>query len=142
MNRTSNKAKSTMTGEQQVADFMQKLEHPQKQEIAAVRTIILSADQQLHEHIKWNAPSFCVDNEDRITFNLRGKGYFMLVFHCGAKVRERNGEGPFIDDTSGLLEWAAHDRATLKFTNMADVEDKRDRLTEIIRKWLAAASSE
>lgn len=142
MDSKSNKAKSAMTGEQQVEDFMQKLEHPQKQEIAAVRTIILSANKHLHEHIKWNAPSFHVDNEDRITFNLRGKGYIMLVFHCGAKVRERNGEGPIIDDTSGLLEWATSDRATLKFTNMADVEDKREKLTEIIRKWLAASSFE
>ncbi|WP_212980798.1 DUF1801 domain-containing protein [Paenibacillus azoreducens] len=87
-------------------------------------------------YIKWNAPSYRYQGEDRVTFNLRGKDGFLLVFHCGAKVKERAGNEPLIDDTTGLLKWAAADRATVKLKNMADVIAKKEQLAEVIRKWL------
>ncbi|MFD0715350.1 DUF1801 domain-containing protein [Paenibacillus sp. GCM10027626] len=122
---------------QQVAEFMSNLDHPLKPEIEAVRQIILEAHPQLQEHIKWNAPSFQDQAEDRVTFNLRGKDYFLLIFHCGAKVKERAaGEGTLITDTTGLLEWAAPDRATVKLKNMDDVLSKKDKLIQVIDQWL------
>ena len=123
------------SGHEQVAQFLEELQHPLKREIEVVRKIILSADERLSEQIKWNAPSFCLNNEDRITFNLRGKGYFLLVFHCGAKAKPKGSE-PLFDDATGLLEWAAADRATAKFTDMEDVNAKREKLAEVIAKWL------
>ncbi|MGG0670289.1 DUF1801 domain-containing protein [Lederbergia citrisecunda] len=102
----------------------------------AVRTIILSTGDKITERIKWNAPSFCYEGEDRITFNLRGKGFFQLVFHCGAKKKDRKTDNPLIDDTSGLLEWKAADRAIMEFTDENDVESKEEKLREVITKWL------
>lgn len=125
-----------LSGPEQVVEFMNNLEHPLKEEIAEVRNIILSTDNRMIEHIKWNAPSFCYEGEDRITFNLQGKGFFRLVFHCGAKVKHRNTNEPLIVDTYGLLEWKAADRAMLKFTDKKDVKDKEEQLKEIITKWL------
>lgn len=119
-----------------VETFMNGLEHPLKPEIEAVRKIVSGAHPGLTEHIKWNAPSYRYQGEDRVTFNLRGKDGFLLVFHCGAKVKERAGNEPLIDDTTGLLKWAAADRATVKLKNMADVIAKKEQLTEVIRKWL------
>lgn len=120
----------------QVAEFMNNLEHPLKEEIEEVRNIILSTDDKITEHIKWNAPSFCYEGEDRITFNLYGKGFFRLVFHCGAKIKDLNTNNPLIVDTSGILEWKAADRAIMKFTDKNDVKSKEEKLREVITKWL------
>jgi uncharacterized protein YdeI (YjbR/CyaY-like superfamily) len=134
------KKSNKLTGHQQVVEYLNKLEHPLKTEIEEVRSIILSANNDLTEHIKWNAPSFCYNNEDRITFNLRGKDYFQLVFHCGAKVKDHPHEEYLFEDTTGLLNWAAKDRATAKFYDLTDVKSKEEKLLEVIRKWIAATS--
>lgn len=127
------------SGHEQVLLFLSELKHPLKQEIEEVRTIILGADDRLTEHIKWNAPSFCMNGEDRITFQLHGKGLFRLVFHCGAQAKKRAENRRLIEDGTGLLDWAANDRAIVKFTGMSDVEANRGKLVEVIAKWLEAA---
>ncbi|MBS4201053.1 DUF1801 domain-containing protein [Bacillus sp. FJAT-49732] len=124
------------SGPVQVAEYLSKLKHPLKEEIEEVRKIILSANEEITEHIKWNAPSFQYKNEDRVTFNLHGEGFFRLVFHCGSKVRETNVERSLFDDTTGLLEWVSNDRAIVKFTDMNDVKEKKDKFVEVINKWI------
>ncbi|WP_343223619.1 DUF1801 domain-containing protein [Paenibacillus oenotherae] len=126
------------SGPQQVADFMTNLEHPLKQAIEEVLQIIRSADGRITEQIKWNAPSFCVNYEDRFTLNLPGKGFFRLIFHCGAKVRDNTGAGQLFEDPTGLLDWASGDRAIVKFTDLNDVTAKKDKLKEVIRMWIEA----
>lgn len=121
---------------QQVVEYMNNLEHPLKREIEEVRKIILDANGNLTEHIKWNAPSFCFNNEDRVTFNLHGKGYFKLVFHRGAKVKDNMGNEPLFEDNTGILDWVAADRATVKFIDMNDVDAKREKLVDVVNKWL------
>lgn len=137
----SNPKKAKPSDQQLVMDYLQNLEHPLKKEIEEVRLVILQSNPQLTEHIKWNAPSFCINNEDRITFQLQGKGFFRLVFHRGAKVKEDAGNGRLIDDTTGLLEWVTDDRAIIKFADMSDVEAKKEKLAQVITKWLEATSS-
>lgn len=133
----STKLKSTKSGGDPVADFMVKLKHPLKAEIEAVRKIIHRADPSLTEQIKWNAPSFCKDGDDRITLNLTGKGFIRLIFHRGAKVKDSNGKGRLFEDKTGLLEWAADDRAIAKFTSMADVKEKEKHLIATVKKWIS-----
>jgi len=134
-------AKSTNpSGERAAAEeFMSRLEHPLKREIEEVRAVIVGTNLGFTEQIKWNAPSFCIDGEDRITFQLKGEKFFRLIFHCGAKVKARKGEGRLIDDDSGLLEWAADDRAIAVFSDMNDVRAKRQRLESVIGRWVEAA---
>ncbi|MEC0175311.1 DUF1801 domain-containing protein [Paenibacillus favisporus] len=121
---------------QYVEDFLNQLDHPLKPEMEEVRKIILNTDKGLSEHIKWNAPSFLFQNDDRVTFNLHGKGLFRLVLHRGAKSKDPVDLRPFFEQAQGLLEWSAPDRATIRFTGMDDVESKRDVLQAVIRKWL------
>ncbi|GIP33748.1 DUF1697 domain-containing protein [Paenibacillus sp. J2TS4] len=130
-----------LSGHEQVVEYMNNLEHPLKQEIAEVRKIILSANEHISEHIKWNAPSFCYQNEDRVTFNLHGKDSFRLVFHCGSKVKKITKE-PLFKDTTGLLEWVAGDRAIVTFTDMNDVHAKKEKLIEVMNRWLEATRSD
>ena len=120
----------------QVDEFLINLDHPLKKEIEHVRKIILETDKELTEHIKWNAPSYCHHGEDRITFNLRGKNSFLLIFHRGAKVRDNKSNDPLFEDPTGLLTWASSDRAIAEFGNMDDVVTKTPALKTIIRTWL------
>ncbi|MGG3573024.1 DUF1801 domain-containing protein [Bacillus gobiensis] len=98
--------------------------------------MILSTNDKITEHIKWNAPSFRVENEDRVTFNLHGKGFFRLIFHCGAKVKNSSDTEPLFVDTSGILEWVTGDRAIVKFTDNNEVKAKEKKLKEVITKWI------
>jgi len=129
---------SKPSGERQVAEFLANLEHPLKPEIEFVRRLILDTGLGLAEQIKWNAPSFVIDGEDRITFQLRGEAFFRLIFHCGAKPKPREGRGRWIEDDSGLLEWASNDRAIATFADMEDVLAKKERLQDVVVKWIAA----
>lgn len=129
-----------LSGEEQVLEFMNQLEHPLKEEIEEVRRIILSSDGRFTEHIKWNAPSFCIENDDRITFNLKGNTFFRLVFHCGAKVKPKAAK-PLFDDHTGMLEWQTNDRAVVKFLNKNDVKEKEEKLRVVIGKWIETTVS-
>ena len=132
------KRSAKLSGHEQVVEFLNALEHPLKNEIEEVRKMVLAADERITEQIKWNAPSFCIGNDDRITFNLQGKGFFRLIFHCGAKSKSSKGNGPIIEDATGLLEWAADDRAIVKLSSMKEIEEKRDKLRELVAKWMEA----
>lgn len=125
-----------LTGHEQVMNFLEALEHPLKSEIEVVRGIILEADNELSEHIKWNAPSFQFNNEDRITFNFHGKDGFRLIFHCGSKVTEYAKKGPLFEDDTNILEWVTGDRAIVKFRSMNDVEVNKMNLIKVINKWI------
>jgi hypothetical protein len=52
------KSISSLNNTDAVNEFMNKLEHPLKSEMEAIRTVILSANNEITEGIKWNAPSF------------------------------------------------------------------------------------
>lgn len=121
---------------QEVNEFLNDLKHPLKAKIEAIRKIILKADNRLTEHIKWNAPSYCIHGDDRITFNLAGKGFIRLVFHCGAKAKDNQAKNKLFEDTTGLLEWAANDRAIAKFTTMEEIKIREKDLIKTINTWL------
>lgn len=116
--------------------FIQEQKHPLEAEIEMIRSIILAANPEITEHIKWNAPSFCFDGEDRVTFNLRAKDGVQLVFHRGAKVK--GAKGFEFKDATGLMEWVAADRALVKFKDLKDVKAKKAALTEVVKKWVKA----
>ncbi|MBK8556837.1 MAG: DUF1801 domain-containing protein [Lewinellaceae bacterium] len=130
-------ARENSEGTKEVEVFLDQLEHPMKPEVIALRATILNAQPELTEQIKWNAPSFCFQGQDRITFNLSGKGIIRLIFHAGVKTKVLN--GPLMEDETGLLEWASNDRAILKFASREDVEAKSPALEQLARQWIAAA---
>lgn len=69
-----------------VEQFLEKLNHPMRAEIDILRKMIFESVENLSEHIKWNAPSFCFNGDDRITFNFPPKkDTILIVFHCGSK---------------------------------------------------------
>lgn len=121
---------------EQVNAFMRTLDHPLKEGIESVRSVILSVDEGITEHIKWNAPSFCYNGDDRITFRLGPKNIFQIVFHRGAKVKK--GDGFSFEDSTGLLEWLAPDRAIVKLRDMDDVKANEASLAMLAGAWMQA----
>src|SRR5262245_35629595 len=93
-----------------VDEFMSKLDHPLQPVVEAIRSTILSADPPITEGIRWNSPSFYRDGWFA-TANTRGKDSVIVVLHMGAKVKDNSTPGMSIEDNTGLLEWAAKERA-------------------------------
>jgi hypothetical protein len=125
--------------ETEVQAFLQGLKHGRKDEVEAVREIILSAHPGITERIKWNAPSFCIDGDDRITFRLQPGDRVQLVFHRGAQKRDDTATFSF-QDGAGLLEWVAPDRALVTFRDLDDVKAKRAALKDLVSRWMSATS--
>jgi len=116
-----------------VDEFLAALDHPRKAEILEVREIILAADPAIGEAVKWNAPSFRT-TEFFATFHLRARDGVQVILHRGAR---RRADAPgTIDDPAALLEWLGADRASVKFRDLADVREKLDAFTALIRAWL------
>ena len=121
-----------------VETFLASLEHPFKQEILALRQIILGADPRIAEGIKWNAPSFHT-SEYFATFQLRAKDGVQVILHLGAKTRDTATTGIEIADPESLLEWLAKDRASVKFRDMKDIDARRPAFAKVIREWIKHA---
>jgi hypothetical protein len=119
---------------------MNKLEHPLKAEMEAVRTAILSANQKITEGIKWNAPSFYC-TEYFATFNPRAREFVQVIFHQGAKVKDNGAAALKVDEDGGLLEWLAKDRFSAKFYNMEDIESKKAVLQSVVNQWIRLLGS-
>lgn len=98
----------------------------------------MESHENITEHIKWNAPSFCVNNKDRITFNFHGKEGFRLVFHCGSKKSGHEDGDQLVSDKTGLLQWVAGDRALVSILSESDFEEKKEKLAEAVSTWLDA----
>ena len=114
----------------------------QEAAIALIRTIILAANPEVGEEVKWNSPSFYLGDSTRhfATLNLHprtAKGGVLIIFHQGAKVKAKGLKGPKVEDPAGLLTWLGKERCSAWFQGAADVEGKRGALGEVVRQWIA-----
>lgn len=115
--------------------FLAALDHPHQPEIGLVRKLILGCDKRIRESIKWNAPSFSID-EHFATFMLRSPSSIQVVLHTGAKAKS-NARALEIDDPKGLLKWAAKDRCVATLGGGADVCANKAAFTKIVKEWIA-----
>ncbi len=121
-------SKKNETDTDAVNAYMLKLEHPLKNEIEAVRSIIKSSSTKIKERIKWNAPSFFT-NADLVTFNHRNTKQVHLVFHHEAIVNIHS-------------EWLLgdyKDRRMMYFADMNDITKKQKVLTQIMKSLISLA---
>ncbi len=117
-----------------VSAFLDELDHPCRDEIAAARDLILGVSPAITDGIKWNSASFKT-TEFFATVNWRYKAGVQLVLHRGAKARKDNVTLK-IDDPAALLEWRDKDRALLTIPAGALKKHVKP-LQAIIRQWLA-----
>lgn len=124
--KTLKKKGSPVSRTDAVDKFMLGLSHPLKAEVEAVRSIIKGADKNIHEEIKWKAPSFNYNGEYLVTFNLRDVKRIHLVFH-----------NPMIPKVkSDLLEGDYKDRRMMYFANMKDITAKKSELEKILKQLI------
>ena len=120
-----------------VSAFLAELQHPFKPGVEQLRAAILASNNQITEHVKWNAPSFCYDGVDRATFRLQPGDRCQLILHRGAKVRADTADFRF-EDPSGLLEWRAPDRAIVTVRDPADVDARQAAVVDLVNRWVVA----
>ncbi|MGH7451792.1 MAG: DUF1801 domain-containing protein [bacterium] len=108
----------------EINEFMEKLDHPFKAEVQALREIVKKVNKDVAEEIKWAAPSFSYKGEYMVTFNLRAKGHIHLVFH-----------NPMISKVkSKLLEGDYANRRMAYFSHMKDIKEKKAELEKVLKK--------
>lgn len=122
-------------------DFIDNLDKDKRLQVDTLRELILKTEPRLEEHIKWNAPSYILDGEDRITFNIMNKqGVVKLVLHMGATRKEDKKAVSVLKDESGLIEWSSDIRGVISFTGIEDINSKLTLLRKIIQDWLSIPS--
>lgn len=122
---------------EQVTQHIQNLEKPFAELVEKVRQVILNANGEIGEQIKWNSPSFYYTGEmkafdakeykrDIVVMHLR-KNKILLIFPTGA----------IIENTSGILEGDYSDgRRMVSINNLTDVDTKATALHTILNQWL------
>ena len=105
--------------------------------IDALRSIVVTADPTLTEEIKWNAPSYSRDGQDRITLGVESRSGYRVVLHRGARVPEA--ASFCFDDPDKLASWPSPDRGVVRLVDRADIEAKAATLTSLIARWVVAA---
>lgn len=119
---------------QSVEEFLQNFEHNQKTDIFLLRKMLLSCN--LDENIKWNALNYSLNGNDRITFNFAGKGFFRLIFHCGAKKNNINMQNKLENINYDFFVWLDKERAMIKFDNNFNINENIDRVKSLVLLWL------
>ena len=119
---TAKTKKEKPTDQEQVKEWMNKLDKEIKPAVDAVRKIIKTAGPKLNERIKWNAPSYYY-KEDIVTFGpARSKDKIILVFHHPNIVKIR----------SALLEGDYKDRRLVYFNSLSEIKSGKKELERII----------
>ncbi len=123
----------------EVTKFLDHLSHPLRNEIEYLRRLVMSADLGLMESVKWNGPNYGIEKEDRITFRIHPQQQIQIIFHRGAKVKEKLTER-LITDEYRILTWKENDRAIFTFKTFKELEQTSLQLQAIVVKWIKATT--
>lgn len=109
--------------------------HPLRNEIDALRTIILGTDKSITEGVKWTAASFRTTDWFATLNGPKQTKEPMIILHAGAKakglvLKER------IEDPQGLIKWLGNDRGQIIFKDTADIKTKQQALQRIVSAWI------
>jgi hypothetical protein len=107
-----------------VETLLAEKQHPMDAEIRRVREIIL-ADDRISEAVKWKSPTFMYKGNIASYF-LNAKSHVSLMFHKGAT----------IPDPLNLLEGDGKESRVARFTDLADIEAKKEALEAVIAEWI------
>ena len=121
-----------------VEGILDTLDAARREQVEALRAILREVEPALVEGVKWNAPSYTLHGEDRITFNLANREQLVrLVLHMGVGRPERKGAPPVLDDPAGLVAWSSDIRGLVAFADLADIRARRADVEDVVRRWLA-----
>lgn len=131
-------AKVKLTDAEQVTAHIAQLPKDLQPAVMYLRNVMLSLDQNIAEHIKWNSPAFYYSGEmrgfdpkeykrDILVMNLR-KDKLMCVLPTGAVIQKHREilEGNYTDG-----------RRMIYFKDLADIKEKELQLRKAIQEWLS-----
>lgn len=118
---------SAMQRDPDVQTWFDQLNHPLRNVMLEVRTLMLSADPRLTETMKWKSPTFMYRG-NIASINPRAKAHVSLMFHTGAK----------IPGTHPVLEGGGDTARYVRFESAADVKAKSEAVKQVIRSWCSA----
>ena len=101
-----------------------------------LRELAGAAHPDLVERIKWNAPSFAIGDEDRITLGVERKGGVRMVLHRGARAQSTAGFS--FDDPDSLARWPAVDRGVVVLRSLEEIAEREDALVRLVTRWIDA----
>ena len=122
-----------------ITTFVENLTHSRKDDINALRRIVRTGSPTLTESVKWNAPSYSVDGDHRVTLRLHPGNRVELVFHRGAHRRDDESTFRFSDPT-GMIAWSTNDRGVIAFPDSATIRDHAEDLAELVQSWIKATT--
>ena len=108
----------------EVDAWFEVFEHPLKDAMLRVREVILGADARMTESIKWSAPTFEFEG-NLASFQPRSKRFVSLMFHRGSEVP---GHHPHLEGDAALAR-------TMRFADLAQVEERREDIEAVVRAW-------
>lgn len=111
----------------EVSAWLDKLEHPLKDVIVAVRSAFLEADERITEAIKWQSPTFMYGS-NLASIDPKAKKHVAVLFHRGAEIP---GEHPLLQGGGKLARYA-------RFPDLDSVAAGRPGLIAIVRAWCDA----
>jgi hypothetical protein len=118
-----------------VQEFLAQLDHPLQHEVQSVVDLIRAASPAIGEGIKWKVPSFHA-GPYFATLHLRDPQAVQIILHRDAKTRTANHTRLPIDDPAQLLHWLGPDRASIKFSNQAAIDEHGPAFQAILRQWI------
>ena len=121
----------------EVTCFLDSTKPPLRDEIDALRTIIMSTGLNLAESIKWNAPNYSINGNDRITLRIDSPKQIQIIFHRGAKVQTQPTER-ILSNKYSILLWKENDRAIASFKNLNEIQENSKMIKEIVINWIEA----
>lgn len=131
-------AKTKFTDREQVDQHIAKLPPHIQPVIQYLRQVMLSIDNEIAEHIKWNSPAFYYSGEikafdpkeykrDILVMNLR-KDKIMCVMPTGMNIKTN------VDILEGDY---ADGRRMMYFKDLEDIQQKESKLRATIKEWLS-----
>ena len=124
-----------------IDDFLSDQTTDRRQEINELRELILHTEHTLVENLKWNAPNYVFDGEDRITFNVANKQTMVkVIIHMGAITKENKNGKPILRNDRGIVEWSSDIRGTISFSGVSDIHSKKESFQAVILSWLAIST--
>jgi hypothetical protein len=111
---------------EEVDAWMASYDNPMKEVVQRIRHIILATDDRIGECIKWQAPTFVYEG-NLASFYPKSEFHATLMFHQGASIP---GKYPH-------LQGQGTEARAMTMVSIAEAEERRDELEEIIRAWIA-----
>lgn len=118
-----------------VRAYLDRTPEPAAAALAELCRIIADSDPRVRAEIKWNAPSFAIDDHFATTGVLTSGG-IRLVLHTGAR-RTAPARALVVGDPEKLLDWKDADRAVAVFADADDVRRNEEALRVILAEWIA-----